>query len=90
MNMNFSSIKSFCKNIRISPQNILIQSFSKYVSNSRAKRIPLNTKRAGKGYNKGYGARKEGRVDSLGIFIHPYCYILTESSLTSLTYQIHI
>ena len=40
--------------------------FSKYVSNSRAKRIPLNTKRAGKGYNKGNGARKEGYVNSKG------------------------
>ena len=40
--------------------------FSKYIPRSRAKRQPLNTKRAGKGYKKGYGARKEGVVTSKG------------------------
>lgn len=40
--------------------------FSKYIPRSRAKRQPLNTKRAGKGYKKGYGARKEGVVNSKG------------------------
>jgi hypothetical protein len=47
--------------------------FSKYISKSRAKRLPLTTKRAGKGYYKGNGARKEGMVTSKGIifaFIH--------------------
>ena len=42
------------------------QLFSKYLPRSRAKRQPLNTKRAGKGYKKGYGARKEGVKTSKG------------------------
>ena len=41
--------------------------FSKYMSKSKSKRIPLNTKRAGKGYKKGYGARTEGRISSKGL-----------------------
>lgn len=41
--------------------------FSKYISKSRAKRLPLTTKRAGKGYYKGNGARKEGRLTSKGM-----------------------
>mmetsp|Transcript_21651 Transcript_21651/g.31512 ORF Transcript_21651/g.31512 Transcript_21651/m.31512 type:complete len:109 (-) Transcript_21651:117-443(-) len=43
--------------------------FSKYISKSRAKRLPLNTKRAGKGYKKGYGARKEGYLTSKAKFV---------------------
>mmetsp|Transcript_1519 Transcript_1519/g.1519 ORF Transcript_1519/g.1519 Transcript_1519/m.1519 type:complete len:103 (+) Transcript_1519:90-398(+) len=46
-----------------------ILNFSKYISKSRAKHLPLNTKRAGKGYKKGYGARTEGIVTSKGNFI---------------------
>eukprot|EP00537_Pseudo-nitzschia_pungens_P003935 CAMPEP_0172365882 /NCGR_PEP_ID=MMETSP1060-20121228/12295_1 /TAXON_ID=37318 /ORGANISM="Pseudo-nitzschia pungens, Strain cf. cingulata" /LENGTH=144 /DNA_ID=CAMNT_0013089459 /DNA_START=161 /DNA_END=596 /DNA_ORIENTATION=+ len=42
---------------------------SKYVSKSARKRLPLTTKRAGKGYYKGKGATKEGRVTSKGKFI---------------------
>ncbi|KAJ1419691.1 hypothetical protein B484DRAFT_400110 [Ochromonadaceae sp. CCMP2298] len=42
--------------------------FSKYISKSRTKRLPLTTKRVGKGYNKGNGARTEGRVNSKGKF----------------------
>jgi len=41
--------------------------FSKYISKSRTKRLPLNTKRVGKGYKKGYGARKEGFNTRRGI-----------------------
>ena len=41
--------------------------FSKYISKSRAKRQPLNTKRAGKGYYKGNGCRKEGSINSKGV-----------------------
>lgn len=65
------NIFSLHRNIKpiFSFQHILSQSFSKYISNSRAKRIPLNTKRAGKGYKKGYGARKEGRLDNLGKYL---------------------
>lgn len=43
-----------------------IANFSKYISNSRTKRIPLNTKRVGKGYYKGKGARKEGYITNKG------------------------
>lgn len=44
-------------------------SFSKYISNARKKRLPLTTKRAGKGYYKGNGARKEGNINSKARFI---------------------
>lgn len=40
--------------------------FSKYISKSRTKRLPLTTKRAGKGYKKGNGARTEGKLNSKG------------------------
>lgn len=40
--------------------------FSKYISKSRTKRLPLTTKRVGKGYKKGNGARTEGVLDSKG------------------------
>jgi hypothetical protein len=43
-----------------------VANFSKYISKSRTKRLPLTTKRVGKGYNKGNGARKEGVLDSKG------------------------
>lgn len=46
--------------------------FSKYISKSRAKRLPLTTKRAGKGYYKGNGARKEGMVTSKGTILAFY------------------
>lgn len=42
---------------------------SKYLSKSAAKRLPLNTKRAGKGYYKGKGGTKEGKLNSKGKFI---------------------
>eukprot|EP00535_Pseudo-nitzschia_heimii_P001184 CAMPEP_0197175132 /NCGR_PEP_ID=MMETSP1423-20130617/1431_1 /TAXON_ID=476441 /ORGANISM="Pseudo-nitzschia heimii, Strain UNC1101" /LENGTH=150 /DNA_ID=CAMNT_0042624207 /DNA_START=127 /DNA_END=579 /DNA_ORIENTATION=- len=42
---------------------------SKYISKSAKKRIPLTTKRAGKGYYKGKGATKEGRLTTKGRFI---------------------
>ena len=42
---------------------------SKYISKSMKKRIPLTTKRAGKGFYKGNGATKEGRLTSKGRFI---------------------
>lgn len=58
----FNSIK-FNKNL-----SFQIANFSKYISKSRTKHLPLNTKRAGKGYYKGYRARKEGRLTSLGKF----------------------
>lgn len=42
---------------------------SKYISKSAKKRIPLTTKRAGKGFYKGNGSTKEGRLTSKGKFI---------------------
>lgn len=41
---------------------------SKYISKSRAKRLPLTTKRAGKGFYKGNRSRKEGWLDNRGKF----------------------
>ena len=43
--------------------------FSKYISKARTKRLPLTTKRAGKGYYKGNRSRKEGYLNSKGAFI---------------------
>ena len=42
---------------------------SKYISKSAKKRIPLTTKRAGKGYYKGKGGTKEGRLTSKARFL---------------------
>jgi hypothetical protein len=42
---------------------------SKYLSKSATKRLPLTTKKAGKGYYKGKGGTKEGRLTSKGRFI---------------------
>jgi large subunit ribosomal protein L41 len=41
---------------------------SKYLSKSATKRLPLTTKRAGKGYYKGKGGTKEGKITSKGKF----------------------
>ena len=43
--------------------------FSKYLSKSAKKRLPINTKWAGKGYVKGKGCTTEGRKTSKGRFI---------------------
>jgi hypothetical protein len=51
-------------NITVLSQQVM--NFSKFISKSRAARLPMNTKRAGKGYYKGNGARKEGRISSTG------------------------
>mmetsp|Transcript_20625 Transcript_20625/g.31307 ORF Transcript_20625/g.31307 Transcript_20625/m.31307 type:complete len:174 (+) Transcript_20625:116-637(+) len=42
---------------------------SKYLSKAATKRLPLNTKRAKKGYYKGKGSTSEGRLTSKGKFI---------------------
>mmetsp|Transcript_6217 Transcript_6217/g.9698 ORF Transcript_6217/g.9698 Transcript_6217/m.9698 type:complete len:151 (+) Transcript_6217:109-561(+) len=42
---------------------------SKYLTKSATKRLPLNAKKAKKGYYKGNGATKEGRLTSKGKFI---------------------
>jgi hypothetical protein len=46
-----------------------IANFSKFISHARKKRLPLTTKRAGKGYYKGNRTRKEGYLNSKGRFI---------------------
>jgi hypothetical protein len=61
-----------------------VASFSKYISKSRTKHLPLNTKRAGKGFKKGYGARTEGRVTSTSKFI-PIAAMRTELVVPDLT-----
>ena len=52
-----------------SAQQFQTRFISKYISKSAKKRIPLTTKRAGKGYYKGKGGTKEGRLNSKGRFI---------------------
>lgn len=53
----------------MAPQLIQQRFMSKYLSKAARKRVPLNTKRAGKGYYKGNGATKEGRLTSKAKFI---------------------
>jgi hypothetical protein len=50
----------------------LTADFSKYISKARLKRQPLTTKKAGKGFYKGNGARKEGRLTSRGKCGHSF------------------
>lgn len=54
----------------VAQHHLLQQRFmSKYLSKSAAKRLPLNAKRAGKGYYKGKGGTKEGKLNSKGKFV---------------------
>mmetsp|Transcript_930 Transcript_930/g.1278 ORF Transcript_930/g.1278 Transcript_930/m.1278 type:complete len:114 (+) Transcript_930:93-434(+) len=46
-----------------------VRFMSKYLSKSATKRVPLTTKRARKGFYKGKGGTKEGRLTSKGRFI---------------------
>ncbi|CAB9508533.1 Ribosomal protein [Seminavis robusta] len=46
-----------------------VRHMSKYMSKQATKRQPLTTKRARKGYYKGKGGTKEGRLTSKGKFI---------------------
>ena len=48
-----------------------IRCFSKYISKSALKRLPLTTKRAKKGFVKGKGCNSEGRNTSKGYKIDP-------------------
>jgi hypothetical protein len=60
------------------PNFIQIANLSKYISKTRAKHLPLNTKRVGKGYKKGYGARTEGKMTSRGnwnLFLNYSCLL---------------
>eukprot|EP01039_Chlorochromonas_danica_P007731 gene7731-8542_t len=69
-----------------------VATFSKYISNSRAKRLPLTTKRAGKGFYKGNRGRKEGRLTSKGrfIMIPEKCTELVVPDLTGFTLKPYI
>lgn len=75
----YGQLQSIIPRISHSPfskQNLILSSamqkmyFSKYISKARAKRQPLTTKRAGKGYYKGNRCRKEGYLDSRGLLIY--------------------
>jgi hypothetical protein len=44
---------------------------SKYISKSAKKRLPLTTKRAGKGFYKGKGGTKEGRLAGANFIVDP-------------------
>jgi len=46
-----------------------VRYMSKFLSRAATKRLPLTTKRAGKGYYKGKGGTKEGRLTSKAKFI---------------------
>jgi large subunit ribosomal protein L41 len=51
-------------------QHSQVRSFaSKYISKSAKKRLPMTTKRAGKGFYKGNGATKEGKLNTKGKFV---------------------
>jgi hypothetical protein len=67
---NFLLSKPSIVNLLVPNAAILTQTadFSKYISKSRTKRLPLTTKRAGKGFYKGNGARKEGKISSVARF----------------------
>ena len=69
-----------------------ISCFSKYISKSRAKRLPLTTKRAGKGYYKGYGGRKEGFLTSKAklIRVPEKCTELVVPDLTTFPLKAYI
>ena len=54
------------RNAFSNPFAIQSVNFSKYLSHSRTKRLPLNTKKVGLSYYKGNRCRKEGRISSKG------------------------
>ena len=70
--LNSNKINSQINNVSLPTalfQLQLVSNFSKYISKARAKRLPLTTKRVGKGFYKGKGARPEGRLTSKGLFV---------------------
>ena len=71
--MNSARIFSFLldKTSSIVPsyQFLQLRFKSKYMSNAASKRLPMTTKRAGKGFYKGKGGTKEGKLTSKGRFI---------------------
>uniref|UniRef100_A0A7S1D0Q8 Uncharacterized protein n=1 Tax=Cyclophora tenuis TaxID=216820 RepID=A0A7S1D0Q8_CYCTE len=53
----------------LSPVSSSVRHMSKFLSKSATKRLPLGTKRARKGFYKGKGGTKDGRLTSKGKFI---------------------
>jgi hypothetical protein len=65
-----SLMKSWSSGIPSMLSNFQQQRFmSKYLSKSAKKRLPLTTKRVAKGFYKGNGSTKEGRLSNKGRFI---------------------
>ena len=64
-----TGMPSTSNNLQQPPFHETRRFMSKYLSKSATKRLPLNTKRAGKGYYKGKGGTSEGRLTSKGKFI---------------------
>ena len=65
----FPSLVERVSSAAASHQFVQQRFMSKYLSKSATKRLPLNTKKAGKGYYKGNGSTKEGKTNSKGRFI---------------------
>jgi len=63
----FNSIAS--RSLFSSVYTTATREMSKYMSKAAKKRMPLTTKRVRKGFYKGNGATKEGRITSKGKFI---------------------
>jgi hypothetical protein len=61
----FSAADSFLR----PQQQQQVRAMSKYLSKSAKKRIPLNTKRVAKGFYKGKGCTKEGRITKKAKFM---------------------
>mmetsp|Transcript_26317 Transcript_26317/g.37714 ORF Transcript_26317/g.37714 Transcript_26317/m.37714 type:complete len:113 (-) Transcript_26317:310-648(-) len=60
---------SCVRNNLITNSNHSVRHFSKFLSRSKAKFIPLTTKRAKKGFYKGKGCTNEGHLTSKGRFV---------------------
>jgi hypothetical protein len=64
--VNFLPRNAVQRQIIVSPFNFTQTMGLKKIPNSRLKRQPMTTKRAGKGFYKGNRSRKEGFIDSKG------------------------
>mmetsp|Transcript_24988 Transcript_24988/g.25202 ORF Transcript_24988/g.25202 Transcript_24988/m.25202 type:complete len:102 (+) Transcript_24988:41-346(+) len=69
MQIPFNSLIKSHQSFRCCWFYLPVAAFSKYISKSRTKRLPLTTKRVGKGFKKGYGGQKAGFVSSKGRFV---------------------
>lgn len=66
---NVGKVSIGARHDSLAPTKESRRQMSKYLSKSATKRLPLNTKRAKKGYYKGKGCTSEGRLTSKGKFI---------------------